>query len=69
MLAEEPIRVSLTNSELSTIVMALKLGRVRYGMLLQLAHQCERPVIGFEELGDMLQSLDDTLCEGSDTND
>ena len=64
-MAEVPIQVPLTEPELRTIVMALKLGEIRYGMLLQLAAQCEQPVLEFDTISDLINSLEAVLGASS----
>jgi hypothetical protein len=49
--------VPLTNDELETIMLALKLGKIRYGMLLQLAAKSERTVLEFDTIGGLIDSL------------
>ena len=64
-MAEVPIQVPLTEPELRTIVMALKLGEIRYGMLLQLAAQCVQPVLEFDTISDLINSLEAVLGASS----
>jgi hypothetical protein len=53
--------VQLTEAELNTIVLALKFGRIRYGMLLQLAEQRGGTILSWEAIGDLKDSLDSVL--------
>ncbi|MFL6759465.1 hypothetical protein [Sphingomonas sp.] len=55
------VDVQLTAAELNTIVLALKFGRIRYGMLLQLSEQRGGAVLSWDALGDLKDSLDDAL--------
>lgn len=52
------IDLKLTEAELNTIVLALKFGRIRYGMLLQLAEQRGGPVLSWEAIGDLKDLLE-----------
>jgi hypothetical protein len=53
--------LKLTEAELNTIVLALKFGSIRYGMLLQLAEQRGGSVLSWEAVGDLQDSLDALL--------
>ena len=52
------LNLRLTELELKTVVLALKFGRMRYGMLLQLAEQRGEAVLSWEAIGDLKASLD-----------
>jgi hypothetical protein len=51
--------VQLNETELNTIVLALKFGRTRYGMLLQLAGQRRGTILSWEATGDLMDSLEE----------
>jgi hypothetical protein len=62
----KPLHVQLTKAELNTIVLALKFGRVRYGMLLQLAEHGGTTVLSWDAIGDLKDLLEGTVSERAD---